>query len=154
MIGHYNLELLKAIYGLVDGPIMLQLALLHYLTQHCGLYKSVHDNNFLKLTEGWKIVLIVLVHVDDLLVFATPDYMRWIHSTLEERFGTMKQLLPPLIFCGISHGNLADGHLFCHQLQYLEKLKPIVLEKHRVKQEQSNLKPKEHFDFRSNVCSL
>ena len=56
MIGHYILELLTAIYGLVDGPIMFQLALPHYLTQHCGLYKSVH--------------------VDDLLVFATPDYMR------------------------------------------------------------------------------
>ena len=82
MIGHYILELLKAIYGLVDGPIMFQLALLQYLTQHCGLYKSVHDNNFLTLADGWEIVLIVLVHVDDLLVFATPDYMRWIHSTL------------------------------------------------------------------------
>ena len=80
--------------------------------------------------------------------------MRWIHSTLEERFGTMKQMLPPLVFCGISHEYLGDGHLFCHQLQYLQKLKPIVLEKHRLKQEQSSLKPKEHFDFRSNVCSL
>ena len=38
-IGFYILQLMKAIYGLVDGPIMFQLALLHYLTQTMGLYK-------------------------------------------------------------------------------------------------------------------
>ena len=113
-----------------------------------GLYKSTHDNDFLTLTEGWNIVIIVLVHVDDLLVFATPTYMRWLHTSLEERFGKMKRALPPLVFCGIAHEWLSDVHLFCHQQHYLEKLKPIIIDKNRVKQEQSSLKPKEHFDFR------
>ena len=58
-IGFLMLELVKAIYGLVEGPTMFQLALLHYLTQSMGLYKSVHDNNFLTMTEGWNIVVIV-----------------------------------------------------------------------------------------------
>ena len=64
-IMHFLLELLKAMYGLVDGPLLFQLALLHYLTQIVGMRKSVHDENFLFFTQGWDLFGLMVIHVGD-----------------------------------------------------------------------------------------
>ena len=43
----FLLRLLKAIYGLVDGPLLFQMAFLHYLVTVVGFHSSLHDENFL-----------------------------------------------------------------------------------------------------------
>ena len=48
------LELLKAIYGLIDGPILFRLASMHFLVHDLGFYKSVHDHNFMVEVSRWK----------------------------------------------------------------------------------------------------
>ena len=148
------LECLKAIYGLVDGPILFQLSLLWFLTKDLGLVKSVHDHTFLTWEQSWKLCSIVLVHVDDLLVFATKAFMVWLSERLTKRFGKLKESYPPLTFTGIVHEMVAPDHLFCHQLPYLSKLRPIALDKKRSTQDGASLNDLEHFQFRSNVCSL
>ena len=153
-IQEWILELLKAIYGLCDGPILFQLALLHFLTFNVKLTKSVHDHNFLTYADGWNLQCIVIIHVDDLLVFATWEWLRWLRAQLESRFGKLKNQTPPFVFIGITHEFLQPEHLYCHQHQYLAKLKPPKLDKTRAKQESKNLKAEEHFDYRSLVCSL
>ena len=105
---YWVLKLLKAIYGLVDGPIMFQLALLHFLTHELRLVKSIHDHNFLYRASGWSLkdahlICIVLIHVDDLLVWADPNFCKWFQNLMERRFGTMKKSKPPLVFTGITH---------------------------------------------------
>lgn len=41
------LELLKAMYGLVDGPLLFQLALLHFMMNNVNMTCSIHDENYL-----------------------------------------------------------------------------------------------------------
>ena len=46
------LELVKASYGLIDGQILFQMALLHFLVHNIGMTGSVHDANFLTMCSG------------------------------------------------------------------------------------------------------
>ncbi len=43
----FVLELLKAMYGLVDAPLLFQMALLRFLTEEMGMIQSFHDENYL-----------------------------------------------------------------------------------------------------------
>ena len=64
----FCLLLLKAIYGLVDGPLLFQLALLDYLTSELPLVRSLHDENYLYYASGWRLIAVFVIHVDDLLI--------------------------------------------------------------------------------------
>ena len=69
---HWCLKALKATYGFSDAPLMFQLALLQYLEEECGAYKSLFDSNFLYWVEyvddKWQLTLLLTAHIDDLQV--------------------------------------------------------------------------------------
>ena len=66
----------------------------------------------------------------------------------------MKKSKPPLVFTGITHEITRPGHLWCHQLPYLSKLKPIAIDSKRLRNESQACNDHEHFLFRSNVCAM
>jgi hypothetical protein len=88
----FVLTLLKALYGLVDGPLLFQLAFLDFFVVNLGFRSSLHDENFLFIsdTEAWKLSGIIILHVDDALVLGSWNFIRWVQSEGERRFGKMK----------------------------------------------------------------
>eukprot|EP00959_Pyramimonas_sp_CCMP1952_P262799 5495107-Pyramimonas_sp.AAC.1 len=78
----FVLLLNKAMYGLVDGPIMFQMAFLHFLLSELKFYKSLHDDNFLyKFDEtGSTLACIIVLHVDDLLIMAMKHLTSWVQQ--------------------------------------------------------------------------
>ena len=123
----FLLHLLKAMYGLVDGPLMFQMAFLHFLITELSFRSSLHDENFLYYVDPslGDLMAIIIIHVDDLLVMATYEFIRWIQDAVERRFGKLKRNELPFTWCGIVHECLKPGHYFLHQTQYLDKLNPI-----------------------------
>ena len=115
-------------YGLVDGPVLFQLAFLHFLHFDLNFYQSHHDDNFLMWynMNSKALIMIVIIHVDDLLVMAAPSDISKARVAIERRFGKMKHNTLPLTWCGIVHERLAPGHYWCHQLPYLSKLKSVT----------------------------
>ena len=99
--GLFALELLKAMYGLVDGPLLFQLALLEFLTTELGMTRSIHDDNYLFYTSGFSIECLIVVHVDDLLIIASNSFTTWARTQIEKRFGKVKRHLPPFVYLGI-----------------------------------------------------
>jgi len=148
----YCLELLKAMYGLVDGPLMFQLALLTYLVEDCYMVKSLHDENYLYYAQQWELVAVIIIHVDDILLAARKEFLVWLIKRLKDRFGELKEKELPLTFIGIQHVMIAPDHLLLHQTAYLQKLNPMILDKSR--KALSPCTTAEHHDFRSLVCSL
>ena len=73
----YVLECLKAIYGLVDAPLLWQMALTHYLKHALAGMSSSFDENCIFWSTCATITLVVTIHVDDLLVAGLP--LCWLH---------------------------------------------------------------------------
>ena len=53
----FLLVLLKAMYGLVDGPLMFQLAFAYFLRATLHFVASMHDDNFMMLFDSWRKLL-------------------------------------------------------------------------------------------------
>ena len=123
----FLLMLLKAMYGLVDGPLMFQLAFSYFLRMTLHFVPSLHDDNFLMLYSPARVLIMVLIiHVDDLLVFGEQYNINWSRTMIENKFGRVKRQTLPLTWCGIQHEMVSPRHLFLHQDQYLDKLKIVV----------------------------
>lgn len=107
----FVLKLLKALYGLVDGPLLFQLAFLDFFVSQLGFRSSLHDENFLftSCKDTWTLVGIIILHVDDALVLGSWEFIRWVQYEAEKRFGEMKRHTLPLTWCGIVHELLRPG---------------------------------------------
>ena len=88
-IPRFVLKCLKALYGLVDAPLLWQLALLHYLKLDLGFRMSTHDECFLMIVDGWKVTALCIIHVDDLLLAATKAFLDYIAAKLGKEFGKL-----------------------------------------------------------------
>ena len=150
----FVLELLKAMYGLVDGPLLFQLALLHFLCTQLKLTRSIHDDNYLYLSNNLTMVAIFVVHVDDVLLCAKPEFLRHSMTQIEKRFGKLKHHRMPFTYIGIVHQRLSAHHIFLHQEPYLMKLRIIDIASSRKKDKTSPLTAVEHKQFRSLLCSV
>ena len=120
------LKALKATYGFSDAPLMFQLALLQYLEEECGAHESLFDSNFLYwvefVDEQWQLTLILTAHVDDLQITGSSVKRAWVHSKLEQRFGTLKRQRMPYTHTGIELERLPSGTLRLHQDHFCNKL--------------------------------
>ena len=59
-----------------------------------------------------------------------------------------------LIYIGVCNARLPDGGIILYQLAYIDKLKPIALDKNHSTNVSSPLQAQEHYDCRSLVCSM
>ena len=69
-IALFVLMLLKALYGLVDGPLLFQLAVVGYFVEELHFKSSLHDESFLWINgrNTRRLCGVVILHVDDALV--------------------------------------------------------------------------------------
>ena len=149
------LKCLKAVYGLVDAPLLWQLALLHYLKLDIASRMSTHDESLLMSINDWEVVALCIIHVDDLLLAATTCFLDHVAARLGKKFGNPKRTELPFTYLGMKHELLTPGHLFVHQRHYLEKLPEAkVSEINHLKKDLQALDQFEHLQFRSLVCSL
>jgi hypothetical protein len=154
-IEYFILELLKALYGLVDGPLLWQLALANFMVKELHFRTALHDENFFYITDGWKILAIYITHVDDILTMASQDFLDWAHDVIYKKFGKVKRCVLPLIYVGVRHQLLAPDHILLDQGHYIEKLKPAqVSSSTHLKDDTRPLDAFEHKQFRSLLCSL
>ena len=153
---HCILRCLKALYGLVDGPLLWQLALLHFLRFTLGFTVSRYDDGLLYIiSPQGALVAITTVHVDDLFLAARRAFRDYLVGLLEQRFGKVKRQQLPFVHLGVWHVCLGPCRLFLHQGPYLAKLLPGCLSTNeRRKKTTDPLDPAEHKEFRSVVCSL
>ena len=151
----FCLELLKAMYGFVDGPILFQLALLHFLVNYMGMSKSIHDDNFLYRTmPNEELIAVFVIHVDDIFMVATRAFLNWACKQIEKRFGALKTTELPFVYIGMRHTLVNKCHLLVDQEQYLAKLKTVPMAPVRRKALTEMLSTAEHFSYRSLVCSM
>ena len=87
----FLLLLLKPVYGLVDGPLLFQLALCLYALEDLGAIVSVSDDNFFYWYHGGTLVMMWTVHVDDILMAGTRQWLDWARERLTQRFGPLKR---------------------------------------------------------------
>ena len=154
-ISIFILKCLKALYGLVDAPLLWQLALLHYLKLDIGYRMSTHDECFLMIIDGWQVISLCIIHVDDLLLAATRKLLDFIAMKLGQKFGKPKRTSLPFLYLGMKHEMLSPGHLLVHQQHYLEKLpEGKFTNAVNMKKDFQELDEYEHHQFRSLVCSL
>jgi len=79
----FILRLLKAMYELVDGPLLFQLAFISYLVRSFQFARSLHDESFLYYTskendydyEYGELFCVIIVHVDDLLAHMNTAFV-------------------------------------------------------------------------------
>ena len=91
MYAWFVLELLKCIYGLVDAPLMFQLALIHYIKAILKGSVSVYDENFVFWNDAQgNLLMVFTIHVDDIFAAYRPEIGEWAHAMLEKRFGKLK----------------------------------------------------------------
>jgi hypothetical protein len=152
--GIFLLELLKAMYGLVDGPLMFQLALLEFLCDKLLMVRSLHDDNYLYISDGWSLIAVFVVHVDDILMCAVQWFMEYSQQMLEKRFGKLKRQVLPFTYLGVEHVRHSPIHIALYQKDYLAKLKAVPISTERKKNSDSLLGPSESTEFRSLLCSM
>ena len=151
----FALKCLKALYGLVDGPLMWQIALLSFLKHDLGFQVSYYDDHFLFRTAGHTVTSICTVHIDDLFLAASQQGLDHFARRIAHKFGTPKRHAMPFTYLGVVHERLSPYHVLLHQVPYLQKLKPAVCSDAASRQpDTAALFPAEHKEFRSLLCSL
>ena len=133
--------------------MLWQLALLHYLKLDIGYRMSTHDECFLMIIDGWQVISLCIIHVDDLLLAATRKFLDFIAKKLGQKFGNPKRTSLPFLYLGMKHEMLSPGHLLVHQQHYLEKLpEGKFTNAVNMKKDFQELDEYEHHQFRSLVC--
>ena len=130
----FTLYLIKAMYGLVDAPLLWQLAIIYTLTKVLGFWKSHWDENCLYLFENGEVTFIIILHVDDLLAVASREYLDWFVWEIEKEYGKLKRQAMPFVYLGIHHERIGWNRIFLSQIHYLEKIPSVAVDPQRAKQ--------------------
>ena len=129
-IGYFLLLLLKAMYGLVDAPLLWSIVILTFIMEVLGGTQSYLDDNFFYWVQGHQLVAVATIHVDDIAVAACLDWLLWALARLEERFGKVKRQQLPFVHMGMKYelvGPLQTLRII--QATHLLAIKPLVFAK-------------------------
>ena len=95
------LRLVKAMYGLNDGPLMWQLCLRFFYSYRCHARTSLFDeNHFVWRTEAG-LQGEATAHVDDNNVAGPTAFRKWLQDLLEHRFGKVGRQELPMVHVGL-----------------------------------------------------
>ena len=122
------LELLKPMYGLVDAPLLWQLALLLFISTVLGGTQSIMDDNYLYWVDTDRVSLIYLlfvIHVDDILAIGRRHYLDWAKAELETRFGALKCNQMPFQHNGMRYRRLTSGAIIVDQEAHFQQIKAV-----------------------------
>ena len=112
----------KALYGLRQAPLLWYQTLRDFLIGICGLQECVYDQCvFLKYEDG-TIVLMLIIHADD-LAFGFEDgnlTAQRVLTLVREEFKVTEEDLTFVL--GMSVNTLSDGSIFVEQEAYIDKV--------------------------------
>ena len=154
MMAEFLLLLLKPVYGLVDGPLLFQLALCLFAVEQLHATVSIFDDNFFYWSIKGEIVMMWTVHVDDILMAAKRAWAAWAHAQLQQRFGPLKRQLLPFKHIGMQYERLPNGTIFVHQSEFVKGIKQVPMSKQRKQQGTQSLTTEEIQQNRSLLASL
>ena len=95
--GTYEILLTKAMYGLVDAPLLWNLSFKAHLVLHMGAWVSHLDDNFYFFRDPETQVCLgnLSTHVDDTGVTGSQKSLDFWRTSIEEKFGKVtRQTLP------------------------------------------------------------
>ena len=152
--GKYKILLTKAMYGLVDAPLLWNLSFKAHLVLHMGAWVSHLDDNFYFFRDPETQVCLgnLSTHVDDTGVTGSQESLDFWRTSIEEKFGKVTRQTLPFLHVGVQYSRLDDGSLFMCQREYCKNIKPIVFKRGRNPKE--TLSPEEVTSLRSAIGAL
>jgi hypothetical protein len=147
------LQLVKAMYGLNDGPLMWQLCLRYFYQYRCLARTSLFDENHFvwrSETEMWGEAT---AHVDDNNVAGPESFRLWLRELLESRFGKVGRQELPMVHVGLTYERYMSGFRL-QQRSYALALKLIDITKERAKQADEKCTPEEKHSLHSGIGGL
>ena len=124
------LRLVKAMYGLNDGPLMWQLCLRFFYSYRCHARTSLFDENHFVWRNEAGLQGEATAHVDDNNVAGPTAFRKWLQDLLEHRFGKVGRQELPMVHVGLVYERWGNGFKL-QQERYCLALKPIPVDKAR-----------------------
>ena len=103
------LFLVKPMYGFGDAPLLWQLGFSVFLKQNLGAHRSLLDDNFYYWPGKQEQDALASVHVDNVLVCASPPWLTDTLHVLEKRYGKVKRQQLPFDHIGLSYQPMPEG---------------------------------------------
>jgi hypothetical protein len=122
------IKLLKGAYGLKDAPLLWNLRIVAVLMDELGFIRSSHDGCVFYMVKHGELVLIISLHVDDTFITGLVRELKWLHTELEKRFGTVKCEKNDFKHFGIMVSRDPVGNISHDQRFYIDQLKPIAFD--------------------------
>lgn len=136
------LELIKAVYGLKDAPMLWLRVLLNFLWS-LGMVSSYSDTQLLYMRcdekgrwstgarplKTGKLIGACTAHVDDLGVGGIAKWRCWLHSKIVERFGDIRQESKLLLHVGAQYEQFADHSMTIDLCEYIDLIEPAKVPK-------------------------
>ena len=130
LASRWCLELLKAMRGLCDAPLLWQLCLKFFFIYIVhGFCSTYDDNHFCWKKTAKQLQASATAHVDDCNVSSTQQWLNATRALLEKQFGKVKRQLMPMIHVGMMYERIPTGGIHLHQEPCCVALKPIEYDK-------------------------
>ena len=112
----------KALYGLRQSGLLWNELLVNKFVMRHGMEQCKTDPCVFRKIRAGKVVLVVVVHVDDMAVAGTEDEVRELHGVLNEDF-TTNHLGELSLFTGcVVSQDVKNGYLTMRQTAFVETL--------------------------------
>jgi len=117
-------KLKKGLYGLKEAARKWYDELSTELIK-MGRQKLVGDPGCFIFHRDGKFVGFVVIHVDDIIIAGTPEFVLETVGKLKERFRVSKDQIESFIYTGMAIRSDKHGRLFLNQNQYLEEMDQV-----------------------------
>ncbi|CAE8712610.1 unnamed protein product [Polarella glacialis] len=149
----YFLELLKAMYGLVDAPLAWQQCLHEFLIEDLQGQQSLFDENFfIWFNAGCSAQALATAHVDDNATAGDKLWLTKSHAHFEGKFGNVTRQTPPFNHTGQRYSQLTPSCRKIDQDEFCQKLQPAEFDDS--KSDDAVTTPSDKTKFRSVLGAL
>jgi hypothetical protein len=128
----FVIELLKAMYGLNDAPLLWQLCLRYFFVKHTGALISVFDDNYYYWRYDGHLQGEATAHVDDGNYSGSQEHLDWLRQQLEGRFGKVSRQQLPMIHVGLQYEAIwidTRAGFKIHQQDFARKITLVTIER-------------------------
>ena len=146
-------ELLKSAYGLVNAPYLWYQELKESLLALGFRMSPLDPCLFSFVGKDQKVHGVLGVHVDDGLCAGDYEFEKALKQ-LEQKFPFGSKRQKSFVFTGIQVNQDDKGRIHLDQREYVNKIDPIQIDRHRRKQENETVTEKEKQDLRGIMGSL
>ena len=72
------------------------------------------------------MVAVATIHVDDIVVAASKEWLNWCYKCFVAKFGKLKRQELPFTNVGMEYSRTVEGGIALRQINYAEALKPLA----------------------------